>query len=131
MDFTKMLFEHDRLTRGDARITIDPKLSLAQFAECVNDQSQDLAEVLSEMSEEDLLDLTEALDHAVTGMVELAEHFKPLHEISMILRESEDMEQAKIYPIAQRTRGALADIGKIVKTLKVAAAKAHEASWRS
>jgi len=130
MDFAKLLSNQDRLTRGDARITVNPKQSLEQFAESVQDQKDDITEVMAEMTEEDLLDFTAALDEAIAGLVNAGECMQGLGEISAVLREHEDMEQQKLYPIANKVRGGLADLGKILMTLKKAATRAHDASWK-
>jgi len=130
MDFAKLLSEQDRMTRGDARIDVNNKLSLETFTESVKDQEEDLVGVLSELSEEDLADLSDAVSEAVEGLVEAGERMRALSEIGLILRESDDPEQQKLFPIIQKTRGGLANLGQLLKTLKVAANKATQASWR-
>ena len=128
MNFAKMLAEQDQLTRGNARIHVEPRQDLRQFAEAISEQGQDLMEVMSEMTEEDLLDFTEALDEAIIGVVNAGECMEGLTAVGKILSESEDPEQQKIYPVVKKARGGLADLGKILMTLKKAATRANEAS---
>lgn len=130
MRFADLLAEQDMMTRGHSQLTVKHKSgTVAEIAQALEDQEQDLAFILSEMTEESLDDFCGGVDEAIRGLLEAVDRFDDLSACGKLMEDSSYPEAEKLANIIKALRGGYADIGRALKVLKVSSNQAHEANW--
>ena len=120
MDFTKLLEEQDFLIKGGAALHMSHTATLAEAANALNDQGEDLVYLLSDLVEDDLEELDDALTEAARGMVAFGEALKPLVGATRLVGHSNHPEMHKIVRLLNQVRENTGDVAQIFASLKKA-----------
>lgn len=129
MNFSELLAEQDLMTRGLQNLTLSERATLSEAAAAFETQQDDLLYVLADLTEEDLDDFTLGLNEAIAGLLEAVEKAETLTAVADIMEDSDNPEAHKIAVAIKAMRRGYGDVGRLLKSLKIAAKGAHEASW--
>ncbi len=127
VNFSDFMKEQEWMVKGTSALVLPENASLSSMARALEEQSEDLAYVLSDASKENLADMQQGLEEAARGFVQAAQGMRTLRLVGKLLKESEDLELPKLGGVVDKITASYEDTGRTLKNLLVAVKQARAA----